>query len=778
MFTALAIITLALGTGATTAIFSVVDSVLLRPLPFPEAGRLVSLCETHPSVDSFCVVSPPNAGDWAARSDAIAAIGQARSWTFKVRLGDVTEAANGALATPSLFSTLGVRPTAGRLFAEDEVGPAARVALLSHSYWQTRFAADRSIVGGTIVIDGVGYEIVGVLPAEAVLPGLERAEVWTPLPFDPREEDRRRWRGFITIGRLHAGVTTDQAAAELNAIQHALAREHPATNEGWGARVVPLLETVTGSVRPILSALSGAALLLLLIACANVASLLVARGAGRQRELAVRTAIGASHGRLVRLVAIETILIAAAGGAIGALAAMWMAELLLAMVPGGLPRIEHVRLDTRVLAGAIGLSTLAGLMTGLAPALRARRVDVLASLRTSGSTPASGSAFGLRRGLLIAEVALAVVLSVGAGLFGRALIEHLAWRPGFEPRGLITLWTFASTDTYKTATAVSALFERIEASLATIPGVTGVGRAANGPLFGGTEPAEFHLAGATGTGPVTADSFDVSPTYFSTLQLPLLGGRTFAAGDRPDAPAVAIVNDAFARRYFSGIDPIGRRLSVAGGREMAIVGVVADVPAFSPGAGTRPAVYWPAAQSPRWATYVVIRTSLPAETVRPAVEARLRDIDSEMVVSNYMTMEARIDRQLARPRFQATLAAAFALAAMALALVGIYGMMAAFVVARRRELGVRLALGASRRGVVAMVLRHAIITTLAGLAIGLTLAGILTRFIAAMLHGVAPNDLTAYATVSALVLAAAMAAALGPARRAASMDPLATLRAE
>jgi putative ABC transport system permease protein len=776
-FTTLAITAMAIGTGGVTAMFSVVDTVLLRPLPFTDSERLVSLCETHSSIEQFCVVSPPNAADWGRRSQTMASIGQGRSWAFTMRAGPGAESTQGGLATPSLFATLDLRPAAGRLFAHDEVGPGAHVALLAHAFWLSRFAGDAGIIGRSIDLDGVPHQVIGVLAPNGIVPGLEMVRVWTPLPFNPRDEERRRWRGFVTIGRLKPGITVDTATTELNSIQQALGRDFPQTNAGWGARVIPLLETVTGSIRPMLLALLGAVILLLLIACANVASLLVARGLARERELAVRASIGASRGVLVRLLAIESALVAVAGGTAGIVAATWVADGLLGLMPGGLPRIEHIALDGRVFAAAVGLTLGAGVVSGIAPALRASRVDVVDSLKEGLQPAAWRSALGLRRALLVVEVALAVVLAVGAGLLGRGFIKFLDWKPGFERQGLVTFWTFASQGTYASAASVAALFERIERELGTLPGVSAAGMASNGPLFGGTESGEFSLADEVTDEPITANWFDISPTYFPTLGLPVIRGRAFDTADRAGASPVAIVNQAFAARYLRGRESIGQRIRF-GRREMEIVGVVADVPSFTPGAATRPEVYWPYQQSPRWASFVVVRTTLPADALRKTIEARLHTIDRDLAVSSYATMAERIDRQLARPRFQMLLVGAFAVMALGLTVIGIYGMMTMLVAGRQRELGVRVALGASRARLVAMVLGQALAVTVAGVTVGGLLALAASRLVRSLVPGVAPTDPATYAAVVLLVVVAATVAALMPAVTAARADPLRSLRAE
>ena len=778
-YATVAVLTLALGTGAATAMFSVVDHVLLRPLPFPAAGRLLALCETHASIEGFCVVSPPNAADWSATSRTLTSIGQARSWPFTMRAGERAEGVGGGYVSGRLFSTLQVTPGLGRLIADADVGPGRpRVAVLSEGYWRTRFGGDPGVIGRILDLDGVPHEVVGVLPAGIAVPTLGRVELWTPFPFDPLDEEQRRWRGFVTIGRMADGASVRAVEAELAALQDDLGRRFPTTNAGWGARVTPLLDTVVGSVRTLLLVFMGAVTMFLLIACANVANLLVGRTMARERELAIRVAVGASRGALARLLVLESLVIALAGGAVGAVAAASMAGVFVAMVPGGLPRGSEVTLDARVLVAAVLATLAAALVAALAPAVRAGRREIVEALRP-GQPTAWRSALNLRSALVVTEVALTVIIAVGAGLLARSFAAHLDWKPGFDRSGLVTFWTFASDGTYLKAADVRALFRRIEEEIAAVPGVTSVGMVSNGPLFGGREPDEFHLVGASSDAPITANGFDTSPTYFATLGLPIRPGRAFTADDREGSPRVAIVNDTFVRRFLGGLDPIGQRLRQGSGdRVLEIVGVVPDVPPFAPGAAAAAEVYWPFAQSPRWASFFVVRSTVDTAAVMKAVSARLATVDPDLPVSNVATMDDRVSLRLAGPRFQMLLIGAFAAIALALALIGVYGVMAASVSGRRREIGVRIALGAPARRVLGEVLWQAFSLALAGTLIGLLGTAALSRVAGSLLVGVAPTDAASFAGVAVLVLAATVVAAFIPARRAATVDPLVALRTE
>ena len=782
-FSSLAVLTLAVGIGISVAIFSVVDGVLLRPLPFADSRRLVAICETHPSVEGFCIASPPDVEDFAARSRTLSSVGLGRDWPFTARRGASSEGVNGGLATPGLFRTLQLTPALGRFFRPDDMGPgAARVTVLSDALWRSWFGADPATVGRSLVLDGQSYEIVGVMRPGAEVPQLEDARLWVPLPFNPRDEENRKWRGFFVVGRLAPGATPTSAAADLGAIQRDLGVRFPQTNRDWGVHVEPLLDQMVGPVRPTLLVFMGAVAILLLVACANVANLLVARGASREREFALRSALGAGPGQLFRLIATESVVMALVGGAGGLLVALWAMDALLPLIPGGLPRLEVVALDARVLIFALLLTVATGVVAGLAPAMRAARLDLAAAIKEGHQPVAWRQALGLRGGLVIAEVAMAFVLATGAGLLARSFASLLKWEPGFDQRNVLTFWTFASDGKYKDHASVTAVFERIRAELRSIPGVTSVGMASSGPLFGGTETGEFVLDGAdagAGREPIVARWYDMDPGYFPTLGVALKHGRLFTDADRDGAPPVAVINEAMARRYFAGLDPIGRRLRGKNATTpLEIVGVVADIPPFLPGTPAQPEIYWPYAQVPRWASYFVLRTSGDPTAIVKIVGARLKSVDPDMEASGPATLEDRVGRQLRRPRFNLLLIGVFAAFALGLTVVGVYGVIAASVAGRTREIGVRVALGASARQVLAMVVREGMILVGLGVAIGLVAAVWLTRFAAKMLYGVTPGDLWTRVVVVALVAAAALLACFIPARRATKVDPLVALRSE
>jgi putative ABC transport system permease protein len=779
-FTLVAVLTLALGSGSAAAMFGIVDRVLLRPLPFPDPGRLVALCETNPSL-GFCVASPPNVTDWARASRTLVSVGLGRSWPFTLRTEAGPEGIAGGLATDGLFRTLRVTPFLGRLVTAEDLTPSGRhVAVLSQAFWRSHYGGDRGVVGRFLVLDGERYEIVGVLGPEAEVPHLSSVGVWVPLPFDPRDEENRRWRGFLTIGRLAPGVDVATAQQELRGIQANLAERYPETNRGWSARVEPLLENVVGPVRSTLLVFLGAVGVLLLVAVVNVTNLLVARAVARERELAVRAAVGAGRLTLFRLLAVEGLTLATLGGTVGVVVAAWAAEGLVHLIPNGLPRVSHVGLDARVLVFALALTVVVGTLAPLVPALRASRLD-LATLLKQGRQPlAWRSALGLRGGLVVAEVSTAFLLAIGAGLLTRSFSTLLQWRPGFDQSHLLTFWTLASPERYRDATSVATLFSRVEGELRTLPGVQGVGMASSGPLFGGEETNEFYTdADPGGEHPLAGRWFDMSPGYFPTLGVALRRGRFLAAGDRAGAPSVVLLNETAARRFFGDADPVGRHIRERN-REgtLEVVGVVADIPPFTPGQPPQPEIYWPYQQSPRWASYFVLRTDADPATFGRAVAARLASVDPDLRPASLKTMRDLVSDEVARPRFQMILISLFAALALTLSLVGVYGVLAASVAARTREIGVRLALGAEPRRVLALVLREGMVLVGLGLVLG-TLAAIgVSRFATAVLYGIRATDPLTYGVVAVLVIAAAATACIVPASRAARLDPTTSLRAD
>jgi putative ABC transport system permease protein len=782
--TAVAVATLALSIGITTAVFSIVNAVVLRPLPFASPERLVALCELDRGERTdWCGASVPDVYEVAERVPDIAVAGIAREWPFMMRTTDGAEAVRGGLISAETFRALGVTPLAGRLIAPGDIGTSwRRVVVIGNDFWRTRFGGRRDVIGQAITLDDEPHTIIGVLPPDATLPLLERVQMWRPVHVDPRDEERRDWRGFLAFARLRDGASLERVQRDVAVVAADIQRRHFPTKVGWTIGVRPWLDVVVGSVRRTMYVFLGAVGFVLLIGCANVANLLLARSTVRQREMAVRTALGATRHALVRALLVESLILALAGTAAGLLLAWWASRAFVAIAPAGIPRIDQVGLDPRVLAFTIGLSILTTLLVGTAPALRATRVDLQATLGEGGRAGTAGRrTTRLGAALIVGEIALAVILVTGAGLLGRTYATLLGWRPGFEQEHLLTTWVLASGKLEKREQVVD-LLRRAEDELRTIPSVVSVGAGSAGPLFGGDGEGTFTVDGSTaptdGAPRQAALWYDISPGYFRTIGLPIVQGRDVADRDVLSAPLVAVVNQTFARRFL-GSQPVGRRIHMMEqDADFTVVGIVRDVPPVRPGDEVKPQIFWSNRQVPRPATYFLIRTAGDPASVSSAIRARLHTVDADMHVSQIRTARDWLSRELVRPRFGAVLLATFGALALLLAALGTYGLMAYAVAQRTKEIGIRMALGARPRAVVAQILTRGL--KLAGLGVGLGFIGTLalTRLIRGMLAGVSANDPVSLGVSAVLLILAAALACVLPAGRASRVDPIVALRVE
>jgi putative ABC transport system permease protein len=668
-------------------------------------------------------------------------------------------------------------PALGRLIAPEDDG-SGQVAVLSHALWQSRFGGDSGIVGRAITLDKEPYVVVGVLPAGVSVPELEWVQLWTPLPFGQRLEDNRKWRGFRVYGRLAAGATLRQAQDELNGIARGLAEEHPETNRDWTVSVTALGAHVVGSVQRALLVLLGAVGFVLLIGCANVANLLLARITHRSRELALRAALGAGRWTAARLILFESLTLAVLGGAAGFVLSIWGLEAFVRLAPAGIPRIGEVSVDGRVFGFAVALSGLSSLIVGAAGLVQAARLNLGDALRGKDLGP-PGRRVGLRGALVVAETALALVLLTGAGLFLKSFTRLASWNPGFETEHLTTAWLLAPHSKYPTGPQVADLFRRAVEEVGSLPGVVSAGAASAGPLFGGTETGELRIVGrdAEAEGPPTARWFDVDPNYFATLGVPVLRGRAFTASDVGGAPDVAIVNAALARRYWQGQDPIGQQV-VMYDRTMTVVGVVADVTPVRSGQPPAPEIYWPNRQVPRWATYVILRTSSDPASLASAAHRRLQDLDPDLSISGFRPLTAELARVLIYPRFVTLLMSAFAGIALVLAAVGAYGVIAYSVARRTREIGIQMALGAARGDILRAVIAQGMLLVLVGLVLGVVGSLAITPVLRGLLAGVEPSDPWTLAGMSAVLALTGLVASFLPARRASGVSVVEALRTE
>jgi putative ABC transport system permease protein len=789
-FTFIALATLAVGIGANTAIFSVVDAVLLKPLPFAEPGRLVRVYQTLPSqgVDSGGA-SYPNYADWAERVRSFEDLGGFRMHDFTLTERGEPALVVAATVTSNVFRLLRARPLLGRtLLVSDDAPGAAPVAVLTEKLWRQRFGGDPAAIGQTVALDKRPFTVVGVMPASFTTPPeVPVADLWTPLSQDPVFADLRERRGghYLTIvGRLAPGRSIPQAQAELAGVAATLARQYPKENEGWSVRLVPLVESLVSGFRTALLVLLGAVALVFLIGCANIANLLLARSSARSREVAIRTALGAGRARLARQFLTECLVLSLAGGALGVVLAYAGMGALRRMLPSDLPRAEEIALDGRVLLFSLAASILGALVFGLAPALQTASGGLSAALRegTAGSGE-SGRRRRLRGALVVAETALSFVLLVGAGLLGRSFLRLRDTPLGFDPSGVLTAGMSLPRSQYDKPAQWIGFYSSLVERMRGEPGVQSVAAALPLPLMGGGLNFAFHVEGKPvppGETEPTANYTSLTTEYFKVLRVPLLRGRLFTDADGADRPKVCVVSAELARRFFPGEDPIGRRL-VFGFTEPVsreIVGVVGDVKRDGLGVVSRPEMYVPFVQEPWWAAYLIVRTSGDPAALAPAVRAHVRALDATLPIEDTAPMTRTVYDSAAQPRFRTTLLAVFGGAALLLAALGIYGVVSYGVGRRTRELGIRVALGAQRGDVLRMILGEGLILSALGLAAGLAGALVLTRYLSSLLFEVGRLDPPTYAVVGATLLAVSLLAGFLPARRATRVDPVTALRQE
>lgn len=778
-FTAAALLTLTVGIGATTTLFSVVDGVVLQPLPFPQADRLVTLCERYPGAsDGWCSVSPPNVEDIASRARSIEAIGIGRTWSYHLATPEGKREVSAAIVTPGTLTALRVRPLLGRPFLQDDViGGPSTTAILSHEMWQSRFSGDSSIVGRAILLDDLSVTIVGVMPPGVALPQFRPVDLWRPVHILTTEERHRDWRGFVAFGRLRDAVTIETARAEIAHIADDIEQAHFATTPGWGITVRPLHDIVVGRVRPTMLALLGAAGVVLLISCVNVANLLLVRGNARAREMALRAALGAGRRRIVRVIGTESVVLALAGSVLGVAVAMVGVHVFKALAPAGIPRVQSVEVDLAVVGFAVLASLVSAVIFGTLPAVRAAHADVFQALR-EGGRGASRSSGRVGAVLVAVELALAVALVSGGGLLLRTFAAYADWRPGFDHGSLLMFNLFAPQPQY-TSERTGQLWSTIESELRTLPGVSRVATASAGPLFGGDGSATIALEGRETPAGASVEWFDIGPGWFETLGVPIVAGRDFDATDRAEGVRVAIVNETFVNRYLPNDPAAGRRFTMLDrGLTLEIIGVVRDVPPLHPNQPPAAQVYWSNRQLPRPFTWVLVRTTGEPGSVLRAVHARLANVDRDLAPGSPQTYGELLARQLKRPRFTMSVVLGFGLTALLLAAIGVYGLMSYVSALRQRELAIRLALGAQRQQVMGTMLRWSARIAVVGATCGSALALIATRGIRALLAGVSPTDPTTLVTSTIVVLVVAVGAALAPAWRASRADPAIVLSSE
>ena len=784
-FTVVALLTLALGIGANTAIFSVVNGVLLRPLAYDQPDRLVTIAESNPVQDREGFnVSYPNYLEWKKQSRVFEQIAAVRTMSVTLTGGDEAARVLLSLISRELFAVLRVEPALGRGFLAEEDRPGADpVVILSHGLWQRRFGADPEVVGKTIAINGSSSTVIGVMPPEFEFPS-EDVELWAPIGLLADRMQNRAVHTLTTVARLEDGVSLDEAKVEMATIAARIQREFPGEDPEHSTTLIPLHERVVGNTDTILLVLMGAVAFLLLIACANVADLLMARAAARQKEIAVRTALGASRWRVIRQLVTESVLLGLTGGAAALALAFWGLDLLIAHLPPFMPRVEQIGIDGRVLLFTLLISLLTGLIFGLLPALKASKLDIVGSLKDLVTSAAGGARDRSRRVLVIAQVALSLVLLVGAGLMIKSFWRLQDVDPGFEPQNLLTMTvSLAGSPKFTTSEEVIAFYADLRGRLEALPGVSSASAVNALPISGGDSDGELTIEGrpfASGAAP-GASFRRILPNYFRTAGIPIVQGREFGERDRGEEPFVVIITETMAGKYWPSGDAVGTRIKVGPPENepwLTIVGVAADVRNIGLATEPRLATYEPHTQRP-WSTMnVMVRTAIDPLSVVRGVRDEIRQAGGDLPVFNIGTMRERISRSVSTERFNMILLTIFATVALLLAAIGLYGVIAYSVSHRTRELGIRIALGAERKDIVNLVVRQGIPLLGAGVALGLIAAVGLTRFLAGLLFAVSPLDATIFVAVAALLAAVALLASYVPARRATAVDPMQALRAE
>jgi putative ABC transport system permease protein len=799
-FTAVAIIVLGLAIGANTAIFTVVNAVLLRPLPYFNSDRLVMLWETNPrfqiGIDTL-PVTPGTFMDWQEQSSVFEQVSALGAGHLNLSGSGEPERISGASVSTNFFRTMGIEPKLGRAFqADEEKTGANKVVIVSYALWQRRFGGAEDIVGKPMTLDGESYTIIGVAPEGFQFPrahdlpyfvGMSSpTELWRPMTLTDDFINRKRSNHQLSvIARLNRGVTREQAQSEMTALAARVAQAYP-DNQGIGAKVVPLSEQVVGNSRAALLVLMGAVGLVLLIACANIANLLLTRSSARQKEIAIRIALGASRGQVVRQLLIEALLLSLASAIVGTLLSFWGVKAMLALSGQNLPRLNEVGVDLTVLGFTVAIALLTSLLFGLTPALQASKINLVQSLKDGSRGVTGGQRASRVRGVLvIAEVALSLVLLIGAGLMIKSLAHLLKVDPGFKADRALTMNIALLGSKYPTANQQITFFEEVRYRVEALPGIESVGLISSAPLSGGVYAGGFSIEGrepASANEDLSADRRMISSEYFNTLGIPLIKGRHFTEHDNQTSAGVAIVSESLARRFLENEDPIGKRIKL-GGRDstrpwLSIVGIAGDVRDTALESDARPCIYVPYPQFPALSMTLVARTGIDSKTVVPAIRGQVWSIDKDQPVTDIKTMNQYVSDSVSPRRANALLLAVFAALALVLASIGVYGVMAYSVTQRVHEIGIRMALGAQTPDVIKLMVGSGMSLVLTGVVIGLAGALLLNRVLSSLLYGVSATDPITFALISVLLIFVAFLASYIPARRATKVDPMIALRCE
>jgi len=791
------ILTIALGIGATTSIFSLVNAVLLRPLPFSDPDRLVAagpVDDRRPDeASSVGVMSYPDFFDWRAKNHSFSSFAESRDSTFTLTGAGEPRHLDGMVVSADFFKALGVEPMLGRGTVMDDEKPETHVVVLSHQLWSSVFGSDPAIVGRAITLDDKSYDVIGVMPSGFEFPIQTPApQLWTSLgddAYDPTGGQpitaQRGLHMLSVVGRLRPDVSRQQATADLSVIARNLAAQYPDDNSHRvSAKVIPQIEALVGDTRPALRMLFAAVVLMLLVACANVAGLLLARASRRRSEIAIRSAMGASRAQIVRQFLAESVLLSMTGGLLG----IFLAVLLLSgapqLLPSDLPRAASITIDSTVLAFSLAMSFVTGLLFGVIPALRTARVDPSVALRDGTRTATTGRGqHHLHNALVIAQTAVGLVLLIGAGLLIRSFVRVLQVDPGFDRHNVLTANLSLRDNRYPHDKRIE-FYQDLLPRLRALPGVASVSAGWPLPLSSSGIGISFDIEERPlpeGERPVSRASI-IEPAYFQTLRIPLIRGREFEDTDTTKSKPVVVVNQAFANKFFPGEDPIGKRVSpglddgVVVGAKFEIVGIVGNVKVGQLTREMVPEMYLPYSQAVVLSPKLVIRTATDPVALIPAVRAQVAQFDKNLPLYEVRTMDNAFFRSAAQQRFQALLVSSFAVISLLLCAIGLYGLLSYLVTQRTLEIGVRMALGAPRQSVLRMVLRRGMVLATIGVVLGIAVSVALTKFLKGMLFGIRPLDPLTFVGVSAVLLLVCLLASSGPAHRAASLDPVKTLR--
>ncbi len=783
-FTAIALMTFAIGIGANTAVFSVFNAVLLRPLPYPDADRITMMwLDNRPQGITEDIASYPIYRDWREQNTVYEHVAAFRSAAFTLTGAGEPERIDGALTTANFHDVIGLKPVLGRLYGEGHETPGKdAVVMLSYGLWQRQFGGAPDVLGRTMTLNGVPHEIIGVMPAELRVPST--AQLWKPLAPSEQQREARGSFWLPIIGRLKPGVSVEQAQTEMSGIAARLEQTYP-VQAGFGAKIVALHEQIVGDVERSLLVLMAAVGCVLLIACANLGNLMLGRTAARRKELAIRAALGARRGRLIRQIVTETFVLAVAGSVLGLLLAFWVTEFFVSVGGEAIPRADTIGIDAPVLLFTLALAVISAVLAGLLPSIHATRSDLREHLQEGGREGASGGSRRTRSTLIAAEVALAFVLLAGAGILVRTLWSMQQVDRGFDPRGVAVMTVSLPPALYAEPSDVRTFYARLLDQVRVLPSVehaattTGILQ----PLV--TSSGIYHIEGKPD--PPRGQQIEypieiVSPGFFDALRIPLAAGRSFSERDHADAPRTVIVNETFARMSWPDQDPLGRRIKAGTAATdspwLTVVGVIKDIRRADVTRAIRPELYLSALQvTPRTQT-LIVRTSGDPAQILPAVRTVLKSLNPQLPLFATGSLEGELSDTLAQPRFRAVLLAGFALIALALASIGIYGVTAHAVHQRTQEVGVRMALGAQRRDVLLLVLRQHVKPALAGVVLGLIGAFALARFLESMVYGVRATDPLTFAAMAFTLLAVAVAACWIPAQRATRVDAIVALRTQ